>query len=172
MLTIDHCRRVAAGTPDPSSGEFRSAVAAVSAWLRNALDPAKRADLQNLHEALLAHGGPVKPRKPSREELSAIRREASARGLVARARGGLMRKLESSRSGFVSAAEKKPAVFDAALELIEDGEAHCVHYATESGSEGEHRKLVIVSSRFVMPPNALARECPWKSKRRQAEERI
>jgi len=172
MLTIEHCRRVAAGTPDTSSGEFRSAVAAVAAWMKNAVDPCARMNLADLHSALLAHGEPVKPRKPTREELSAIRREASARGLVARAKSSLRKRVPASRSGIVNLSDKKPAVFDAALEMIEDGEIHCTHFATSAGSDGEVRSMSVTWAGYIMPAWATIRECPWKSRRQQEGERI
>lgn len=174
MLTLSRCRQVAGGAPNVASAEFRSAVATVAARLRITFDPGKREGLEKLQAALLAHGEPVEPRKPSREELSAIRRDASAKGLVARSKASLTRKLISVNSGLVSVSDRKPAVFDAALEMIEDGQAWCVHQVTETvkldSGDQVARRVTLAATFRPLPSYSMIRDCEWKSRRRQEEE--
>lgn len=170
MLKIDHCRRVAAGQPDVSSAEFRNAVTTMSARLKVAKSVEMQDEAKIVLASLLAHGSPVQPRRLTQEEISTIRREASAKGLVARCKASLMRKLGDSRHGYMSVTDRKLSVFDAALEMIEDDMARCI-YQTEGMEDGKMIRRVTIATKWASAPIWTREvECRWKSRRRQEEE--
>lgn len=178
MIPIARCRELAAGTPDRGSPEFRNAVGTVSALLKMPRNEGRREALLALQAQLLANGGPLAAPKLSGAELSAIRREASAKALVARSKAALARRLQNTRCGIISLNDLKPAVFDAALEMIEDGQALCLQATTEGvyrgpipkGGRRAKRWLVMAALDARIEAYQGVRECPWKSARKQAEE--
>lgn len=170
MIKIEQCREIAAGKPDVSSVEFRNAVKTMGNRLKIAKSIEKCDEAQEVLDALLAHGAPVQPRRLSHEEISTIRRDASAKGLVARCKASLMRKLGDTRKGFMSVTDRKLSVFDAALEIIEDGQALCI-YQTEGMEDGKMIRRVTIATKWASAPSWTREvECRWKSRRRQEEE--
>lgn len=180
MIPIARCKELANGTPDRGSDEFRHAVGTVSALLKMSKDEGRSASLRALQAKLLANGGPLTAPKRSKAELSMIRREASAKALVARSKAALNRRLHDTKSGIISLTDIKPAVFNAALEMIEDGEALCLMTTTQGVYRGpipkEGRKpkrwLVLAALDARLEAYHGPKTCPWKSARKQEEERI
>jgi hypothetical protein len=178
MLKLSVCEEVASKPLDRGSAEFRNAVGTVSALLKLCKDEQREGQLLDLQKRLLAEGGPLGKPRLSPAEISAIRREASAKALVARSKAALGRRLFNTQSGIISLTDIKPAVFDAALEMVEDGQAHCLQATTEGiyrgpiPKEGRRAKrwLVLAALDARIEAYQGIRECPWKSARRQAEE--
>jgi hypothetical protein len=178
LIPIARCKEIAEGTPDRWSEEFRHAVGTVAARLKMSMDSRHTETLLALQAKLLANGGPLTAPKLSKAELSAIRREASAKALVARSKAALGRRLHNTRCGIISLNDLKPAVFDAALEMIEDGQALCLQATTEvvyrgpipKGGRRAKRWLVLAALDARIEAYQGVRECPWQSARKRAEE--
>jgi hypothetical protein len=180
MISLNKCKEIAAGKPDISSAQFRNAVGTMRAMWTRARSQERLDDCIETLNALLAHGEPVQRRKLSKAELSAIRREASAKALVARSRAALAKRLQRNRKGMTTVTDRHPAIFDAALEMIEDGELRCFGAMVENvypGPEPEGgrppvRHLTVAAADANVPSWAFPRDLDWKSSRKQEEQRI
>jgi len=185
MMTVPRCIEVASGAPDVTSPEFRNAVSTMRARIKASKCLGMVAEAEGILASLLAHGEPRMPAKRSREELSEIRSKAGADARREGCKNTLRKRLHNSPQGFFSLTDRKPAVFDAALEMIEDGEATCV-YQTEdvvySGpiSEGGRRpvrRVTIARTWASLRGKEVSqgvplegRPCLWRSERRQKAE--
>lgn len=178
MIKLERAREIAEGEPDLSSVDFRNAVATARARSRVSASHSSALEAQEILALLLAHGEPTAPPKRSPEEISQIRREAGHGARRATCKAALRRKLAERKGGFASVTDRKPAVFDAALEMIEDGEVSCIFQTVQTVyqgpiSEGGRvpvRTITVALPDARMPCDAKPRECQWKSRRRQAEE--
>lgn len=178
MMQLSACEELANNPIDRGSSQFRNALGTVSALLKMCKDPGREQRLLDLQARLLSQGEPLGKPRLSPAEISAIRREASAKALVARSKAALGRRLHKTQSGIISLTDIKPAVFDAALEMIEDGQAHCLQATTEGvyrgpipkGGRRAKRWLVMAALDARIEAYHGVRECPWKSARKQAEE--
>lgn len=185
MMTVPRCIEVARGEPDVTSTAFRNAVSTMRARIKASHDPGLIAEAEAILASLLAHGEPQMPAKRSPEEIAEVRRAAGHEARRASCKAALRRKLQAAPQGFVSVTDRKPAVFDAALEMIEDGEVSCVYQTVQdvySGplTDGARRPVRRIS--VAMPWARLrgkevgadvkldATQCQWMSARRQKQE--
>jgi hypothetical protein len=185
MMTVPRCIEVARGNPDVTSSEFRNAVSTMNARIKASKCPGLIAEAEGILSALLAHGEPQMPAKKSAEEIADIRREAGRESRMASCKNALRRKLDYAKNGFVSVTDRKPTVFEAALEMVEDEEVTCVYHTVDqvySGpiSEGGRRpvkRVTIARPMAQMRGKEMSkgmkltpRPCPWRSERRQKAE--
>lgn len=185
MMTVQRCMEVAASKPDLSSVEFRNAVSTMNARVKASKCPALIAEAEAIRASLLAHGAPQAPPKLTPEERAEICRTSGQAARLVSCKAALRRKLDAAPNGFLSVTDRKPTVFDAALELIEDEEVSCVYQTTETvyagpmGPEGRRavRRVTIVRPN-ARPTLKAIREgvrfepkpCQWASERRQKQE--
>lgn len=185
MMTVPRCIEVAQGKPDVTSTEFRNAVSTMNARIKASKCPGLIAEAEGILFSLLAHGEPQMPRKRSPEELSEIRRLAGADARRTACKAALRKRLFDSPQGFFSLTDRKPAVFDAALEMIEDQEVSCV-YQTEdtvysgpltNGTRRPVRRVTIARHYAELRGEDVRdgmklqhRPCKWRSERRQKAE--
>lgn len=175
MINMARAREIAEGQPDVSSLEFRNAVATARARSKACKTARLLDEARDVLRLLLAHGEPQQPPKMTAEELSQVRREAGHGARRATCKNALRRRLADARSGYLSVTDRKPAVFDAALEMIEDGEVTCVYQYVQTVyagpiSEGGRvpvRRVTIALPDARLPMDAQARQCQWKSIREQ-----
>lgn len=176
MLTLGAVEAVLESQPSLDSVDYRNAWATVEARLARSTDPDKLTLLQDLHTRMIELGEPRKPQPLSREEALAQAQAANEARVVGRCKAQILRKIAAAQYRRTPVTDRKPWMFEAALQLLEDGEASL----TQSSEDFPERGFQPASGsrkikRLVLgPPDPeFSRPCPWMSRKKQAgEDRI
>lgn len=176
MLTLGTVETVLDNNPALDSVDYRNAWATVEARLVRTTDPDKRTHLQALHTRMVEMGEPVLPPAMSREQALAQAQAANEARVVGRCKAQIVGKIASATFQRTTVSDRKPWLFEAALQLIEDRQASMHSFREEFPERGFQpaagvRKYKHLTLAPYDPWYTTA--CPWTSKRNQAaEERI
>jgi hypothetical protein len=162
--------------PDRGSAAYRNAWATVQSRIKSASKPGTIERLRRLEVALRAIGEPLPapPRIPQTEAL-ARGREANKARAIGRCRAAILRRVETSRWGVASVSTEKPFMWEAALQMVEDGELAFQRFRPIGGqgpqlADGREKGTRIW---LMRPYMGRGTPCPFQSARSKArEERI
>lgn len=172
MISQNKVEAILNAGPDTGSVEYRNAWATVAARLARTSEPSKRAEWIALQSRLDALGAPVQKSPMSRQDALGRAQEANEARSLGRCRASILRQIADAKYQRVMIADGKPWVFEAALQMIEDGTVSmhsCTHdYAERGPAAVEGRRKI---RRLILAPHdpAYTRECPWVSRKKQAE---
>lgn len=159
---------------DRASVEYRNAWQTVAARIARTADVSKAAGLELLRRRLDEIGPPVKQgRLPASEAFARMVAANEARA-VGRGKELIRGRVQMARFGVVCVSDMKPFLFEAALQMIEDGEFCVQHAETGQTRRGPKPAEPRPNARrvWVAPLDGRpTRSCPWQSRRAQATQR-
>lgn len=173
MRVADIERLVEGGEPDRSGVEYRNAWQTVEARIARTADPAKAASLELLRRRLDEIGPPLKRAPMPAEEAFAMMVAANEARAVGRGKARLKTMMANARFQVACVSDMKPFLFEAALQMIEDGEACVQHVEYGQPRRGPKPAVPRPDARWVWIAPAdgrPSRNIEWQSRRRQAEE--
>lgn len=173
MMTLGAVEALLGEEPRRDSVEYRNAWSTVEARLARTVDPEKRTLLQALYGRLVAIGEPEKPPPVSAEEALARARAVNEARAIGRGKAQIEARIEAAKFGRVMVADSKPFLFEAALQMIEDGEVSFQSSVTHEPTRGTTPEggRTPVRRVWVGPKWSQSNyTCGWSSRRRQAEE--
>jgi hypothetical protein len=176
MLTLSTVEAVLDNDPDPASVNYRNAWSTVGARLACTTDPVKSDYLLSLQARMREIGEPRKAPTMSREDSIAAAQAANEARVVGRCKAQILGRIASATFQRTNVSDRKPWMFEAALQLIEEGKAS-VHSFREEFPErgfvpatGARKYKYLILSPY---DPEYGRPCPWTSRKKQAEgERI
>lgn len=173
MMTLGSVEALLNNNPKPDSADYRNAWATVEARLMLARDPGKVSALQALRGRMEAIGEPQKRAPLTREEVMVRARAAREVAVVTRCKSDITARIAAARWQRIAVTDRKPWLFEAALQMVEAGEVS-VHSATENFPERGFAPAggaVKIKRLELAPPDPeFSRPCPWVSRKKQAEE--
>jgi hypothetical protein len=173
MLTMETVQAVLANDPKPESTNYRNAWATVAARLARTNDPVKADYLLSLQAKMREIGEPRLPATMSREQSIQAAQAANEARVVGRCKAQILGRIAAAQFQRTSVSDRKPWMFEAALQLIEENRASVHSHREEFPERGFQpatgaRK---VKTLILSPYDAqYGRPSPWTSRRKQAEE--
>jgi len=173
MMTQNSVEALLNSGPDPASKEYANAWATVDARLGRTTNQEKRDAWLALQARMAGLGAPLRREPVTQAEALLRAGKAAESRALGRSRATILRRIDEARYKRALVTDQKPWLFEAALQMVEDGIV-CLHQFGEDFAERgpdavEGRRKI---RRLILsPPDPEhSRECPWKSRRRQAED--
>lgn len=171
MLTMGTVEAVLANDPKPDSVEYRNAWSTVAARMALTKDPFKTEILQAFKSKMDKIGPPQEPATMSREQALRAAQAANEARVVGRCKAQILARIASATFQRTSVSDRKPWLFEAALQLVEEGKVS-IHSHREDFPErgftpaGGPRKI----KTLILCPHdpEYGRPSPWESRQKQA----
>lgn len=173
MVTMGTVEAVLANDPRPDSVEYRNVWSTVAARLRLTNDPVKAEYLLSLQARMREIGEPRRPEAMSREASLQAAQAANEARVVGRCKAQILGRIAAATFQRTNVSDRKPWMFEAALQLVEESQAS-VHSHTEEFPErgfkpasGARKIRTLILSPY---DPKYGRPSPWASRKKQAEE--
>lgn len=173
MMTQNSVEALLNSGPDRASKDYANAWSTVRARVARVSDAQKKAIWTTLLARLEGLGEPER-RKPATQAEALLRAtEANQARVVGRSRAAILRRIDEAQFKRVVVTDGKPWLFEAALQMIEDGAVSLhsfTHDFAERGPAAVEGRRKIRRLVLAPPDPERGRPCPWMSRKKQAEQ--
>lgn len=173
MVTMGAVEAILANDPKRDSVDYRNAWSTVNARLALTTDPVKSEYLLVLRDRMVAIGMPETPKTMSREESLLAAQKANEARVVGRCKAQILARIASATFQRTNVSDRKPWMFEAALQLIEEGKVSVHSVQEEFPERGFQPATGARKYKYLtLSPHdpEYGRPCPWLSRKKQAEE--
>lgn len=173
MMTKNSVEALLSSGPDRSSTDYANAWSTVRARVGRVTDPEKKTAWIALQDRMAGLGEPLRRKTMSQAEALLQAQSANEARVLGRSRATILRKIDEARYKRALVTDQKPWLFEAALQMVEDGTVSVHQFGEDFAERGpaavEGRRKI---RRLILsPPDPEhSRECPWKSRKKQAED--